>query len=106
MTIDEFLMIVGMVCVTFGIRYVLFAFSDRIELRGLLGRTLNYIPPAVLTAITLPALLLPEGEWFISLQNPYLLAGIAATAAGIVRKNLLVTIATGLLVFLAFRFLQ
>ena len=106
MKTDEVLMIAGMTLVTFGVRYFLFAFADQIELRGLLGKSLNYIPPAVLTAITLPALLLPEGEWFISMHNPYLLAGIAAAAIGIIRKNLLVTIATGLLVFFAFRFFQ
>ena len=103
---DEILMVSGMMFVTFSIRYFLFAFADRIELRGLLGRTLNYIPPAVFTAITLPALLWPDGAWFISMNNPYLLAGIMATAIGIMRKNLLVTIATGLLVFFAFRFFQ
>ena len=96
---DELMMIAGMALVTFGIRYFLFVFADRIRMDGWLGRTLEYIPPAVLTALTLPALLLPEGEWFLSVENPYLLAGIAATALGILSKNLLVTIASGLAVF-------
>jgi branched-subunit amino acid transport protein len=101
----EILLIAGMMVVTFGIRYLLFGLAGRIRLRGWLGRSLDYIPPTVLTALTLPALLLPEGEWDISFENPYLVAGLAATALGIVSKNLLVTIGSGLVVFFAYRLL-
>jgi branched-subunit amino acid transport protein len=92
-----------MALVTFGIRYLLFAVADRFQMDRLLGRALEYIPAAVLTALTLPALLLPEGEWYLSFENPYLLAGLAATVLGIISKNLLVTIASGLIVFFAGR---
>lgn len=102
---DEILLIGGMALVTFCIRYLFFAFADRISLRGWLGRSLGYIPPAVLTALTLPALLLPEGEWDLSPGNPYLVAGLAAAALGVLSKNLLVTIGSGLAVFFAFRLL-
>jgi len=102
---DEVMMVAGMALVTFGIRYFLFVFADRIRMDGWLGRTLEYIPPAVLTALTLPALLLPEGEWYVSIENPYLLAGIAATVMGALSKNLLLTIGSGLAVFFAYRLL-
>lgn len=101
----EMVLILGMMAVTFGIRYFLFGLAGRITLKGWLSRSLDYIPPAVLTALTLPALLLPKGEWFVSLENPYLVAGLAATALGIMSKNLLVTIGSGLVVFFAFRLL-
>jgi branched-subunit amino acid transport protein len=65
---------------------------------------LKFIPPAVLTAITLPAVLLPKGDWQVSFSNPYLVSAIAATAAGILTRNLLATIASGLSVFFAYRF--
>lgn len=103
MSTNEIILIAGMALVTFGIRYLFFAFADRISLRGWLARSLDYIPPAVLTALTLPALLLPEGKWFLSLDNPYLVAGIVATALGIVSKNLLITIGSGLVAFFAYR---
>jgi branched-subunit amino acid transport protein len=67
--------------------------------------SLKFIPPAVLTAITLPAVLLPQGDWQVSLSNPYLISASAATAAGILTRNLLATIAIGLSAFFGYRFL-
>jgi branched-subunit amino acid transport protein len=57
----------------------------------------------VLTAITLPAVLLPKGDWHLSLANPYLVAALLSLAAGIVTRNLLATIAIGLAAFFAHR---
>ena len=59
----------------------------------------------MLTAITLPAVLLPKGEWQVSLANPYLVAALLSLAAGILTRNLLATIAIGLAAFLAHRLL-
>ena len=53
----------------------------------------------VLIAITLPAVLLPKGDWYLSFTNPYLIAAIVTTGAGILTKNLLATIAIGLCAF-------
>jgi uncharacterized membrane protein len=50
MSSDEVSMIAGMVAVTFGIRYVLFAVADRIRLAPWIEGALKFIPPAVLTA--------------------------------------------------------
>jgi branched-subunit amino acid transport protein len=57
----------------------------------------------VLVAITLPAVLLPQGEWWISWNNPYLVAALVATVAGVLTRNLLATIAIGLVSFFAFQ---
>lgn len=105
MTANEWLLILGMMAVTFGIRYFLFALADRIKMPALMESSLQYIPPAVLTAITLPAVLLPRGEWHVSYTNPYLIAAIAATGIGALTKNLLATIAVGLFAFFGYRFL-
>ena len=104
MTANEVWMIAGMMAVTFGIRYFLFALADRIRMAPWIEGALKFIPPAVLTAITLPAVLLPKGDWQVSFSNPYLVSAIAATAAGILTRNLLATIAIGLAVFFAYRF--
>jgi branched-subunit amino acid transport protein len=101
MTAGEWGLILGMMAVTFGIRYLLFALAGRIAMPPLMEAALPYIPPAVLAAITLPAVLLPRGEWFISWTNPYLIAALVATLAGILTRNLLATIATGLIAFFA-----
>ena len=99
MTGRELLIIAGMVVVTFGIRYILFAVADRVPLPELIEASLKYVPPAVLVAITVPAVLMPNGEWELSLGNGYLVAAIVATVAGLATKNLLITIAIGLLAF-------
>ena len=61
MTATEGLMIAGMAAVTFGVRYLLFALADRIRMRPGIEASLKFIPPAVLIAIILPAVLLPQG---------------------------------------------
>ncbi|MEF8698391.1 MAG: AzlD domain-containing protein [Candidatus Accumulibacter sp. UW26] len=104
MSADEVSMIAGMVAVTFGIRYVLFAVADRIRLAPWIEGALKFIPPAVLTAITLPAVLLPKGEWYLSPANPYLVAALLSLAAGLLTRNLLATIAIGLAGFVVHRF--
>ena len=105
MTTSEWVMILGMLAVTFGIRYFLFALADRITMPPLVESALNYIPPAVLVAITVPAVLLPRGEWFVSWTNPYLVAALVTTLAGILTLNLLATIAIGLASFFVFQML-
>ena len=105
MTAGEWGLILGMMTVTFGIRYLLFALAGRIAMPPLMEAALQYIPPAVLAAITLPAVLLPRGEWFVSWTNPYLIAALVATLAGILTRNLLATIATGLAAFFALQML-
>ena len=105
MRASELLMIIGMMAVTFGIRYFLFALADRIRMAAWIEASLKFIPPAVLIAITVPAVILPKGEWHLSPSNPYLIAAIVTTAAGILTKNLLATIAIGLTAFFLYRLL-
>jgi branched-subunit amino acid transport protein len=104
MTANEGWMIAGMMVVTFGIRYFLFALADHIRMAPWIEGSLKFIPPAVLTAITLPAVMLPKGEWQVSSSNPYLVAALATAASGILTRNLLATIAVGLAAFFAHRF--
>jgi branched-subunit amino acid transport protein len=106
MTFGEWVMILGMMAVTFGIRYLLFALANRIAIPPLLEAALQYIPPAVLVAITVPAVLLPQGEWLIPWTNPYLIAALGATLAGVLTRSLLATIAIGLAAFFAFQMLS
>ena len=103
MTMNEVWMIGGMMAVTFGIRYALFAVADRIRMAPWLESALKFIPPAVLTAITVPAVLLPDGQLDVSPSNPYLVAALVTTAAGIWTRRLLATIAIGLAAFFLYR---
>jgi branched-subunit amino acid transport protein len=97
-------MIMGMTSVTFGIRYFLFALVDRIRMAPWIETSLKFIPPAVLTAITLPAVLLPNGDWHLSLSNPYLVSAAVSLVAGILTRKLLATIGIGLAAFFVHRF--
>ncbi|MBB6480997.1 AzlD domain-containing protein [Spirochaeta isovalerica] len=104
---QELFMILGMMAVTFSVRYVLLAFSGRFTLPESLERALRYVPPAVLTAIIIPSVLLPDGQWDISMGNAYLPAAVAATIAGFLfpKKVLAASIISGLVVFALFSWL-
>ncbi len=105
MTGTELVIIAGMLLVTYTIRSILLLFSHKIRLSSGVERALTYVPPAVLTAITVPAVLMPRGPVDISLANHYLLSAAAAVTAGIIfrRIALWAAIVTGLTVFVLWK---
>ncbi len=65
---------------------------------------LRYAPACALAAIIAPDMLLvSDHPLVVSLANPKLLAGVAATVFYLWRKNMLETIVFGMLVFTALR---
>jgi branched-subunit amino acid transport protein len=96
---NEFWLIFGMAIVTFVIRYPVLALSGKLRLSESFLQLLRYVPPAVLTAIVVPAVLMPEKALFLSYENTRLIGAIAALAIGLWRKNLLLTIGVGMGVF-------
>jgi len=101
---NEFLLIAGMAAVTFGIRYSMFAVAGRIEFPARLVNALKYVPPAVLTAIVVPAVLMPGGDGIsLSYTNAYLVGALVAGVIGWYSKNLLFTIVMGMAVFLGWQ---
>ena len=66
-------------------------------------RALRYVPVAVLTAIVMPELLFRQGRLVIGPQNAQLVAGIATALIAWRSKNLLLTIALGMAIFLTWR---
>ena len=99
---DTWLLILGMLTITFATRYSLFAWPD-LRFPPLVRQGLHYVPGAVLTAIVVPAMLMPEGELALRLDNAYLLAGMFTIALTAVTRNLLATIVGGLAVFFLLR---
>jgi branched-subunit amino acid transport protein len=90
-------MIAGMAMVTFAIRYLLFPLSGRIRFSDNLKRALGYVPPAVLTAIIVPATLIPDGQTLnLSWTNAYLAGAVITAVIGRLSKNLLITIVGGM----------
>lgn len=97
----EIYMVAGMALVTFGIRYILFPISGRFKFPKLFEQGLRYVPPAVLTAIIVPSVLMPNGGALnLKLSNPYLIGALAACIIGGLFKNLLLTIVSSMVVFL------
>lgn len=105
MNMSEVYLLLGMFIVTFGIRYVLFALADTIEFPPLLKRALNYVPVAVLTAIIFPAVLMPKGELYFDISNPYIIGAIVAIIVSVWRKNMLLTVVTGLIAYAVWKML-
>lgn len=70
-------------------------FSDR-EMPPLLQRALGYVPPAVLTAIIFPELLLKGGELEIGPDNLRLLAGLVAILVAWSTRRIMPTIVAGM----------
>ncbi|HVU15251.1 MAG TPA: AzlD domain-containing protein [Phototrophicaceae bacterium] len=101
---NEFVLVLGMGLVTFLIRYPTLVLIGRIPLPDRVFRALRYVPPAVLAAIIVPSVLIPDGTHIdVSISNSYLIAGIVAALISWRTKNLLATIVLGMVVFLIWR---
>ncbi|MEM7795231.1 MAG: AzlD domain-containing protein [Cyanobacteria bacterium P01_C01_bin.118] len=98
--INEIALLGGMTLVTFLIRYPVLAMSGRITLPPRLLQALNYVPPAVLVAIIVPAVLIDNNNLSLGLDNSRLIGALAALGVGLWKKNLLLTILVGMGVFL------
>lgn len=96
---NYWLIILAMGIVTFGIRLLPIVLLGRIEIPLVVQRALRFVPPAVLSAIVAPELLMPGGEFSLSLDNARLIAGVIATIVAWRTKNVLLTIAAGMIVF-------
>jgi branched-subunit amino acid transport protein len=100
---ENWLLIAGMLAITFATRYSLFAFPD-LRFPTLVRQGLHYVPTAVLTAIVVPGMLLPDGQhWQLGLDNAYFWAGLAAIAIAALTRHLLATIGGGFLLFFLLR---
>jgi branched-subunit amino acid transport protein len=82
--------------VTFAVRYPALALVGKMPLPARVSEALRYVPPAVLAAIIVPTVLMPNGPLEISLQNTRLLAGLVAAGVAWKTRNLLLTIVLGM----------
>lgn len=89
-------LIAGMGIVTYAIRLSLILLLGRLAVPPLVRRALRFVPPAVLSALIFPELLLPGGTPMFSFWNPRLLAGVLAGLVAWRSKNVLLAIAVGM----------
>ena len=74
-------------------------FNDRIR------EVLSYVPSAIFPAIIFPAIFLDSSGSFELTDNPKILAAIIATIVGILSRNILATIFSGLASYWAIIFI-
>lgn len=94
--------IVGSGLGTFAMRASFLAAAHRLaDVPTPVARVLRQIPPAVLAALVLPALVRPEGHF--DLLQPRLLAGVLAAVVAWRTANVGLTLVAGMAVVLALR---
>ena len=91
--------------ITFGMRFSLIYLFGKFEIPETLRKALHYVPPAVLSAIIFPELLIRNGALDLSLGNTRLLAGIVAIATAWFSRNTLLTILVGMAALFLFQWL-
>lgn len=96
---EIWLVIVLLTLATFIARSSFWLLGHRIALPKRVQEALRYAPACALAAIIVPDLLLNNGQMQVSFDNPRLVAGIAATAFFLVKRNMLLTIIFGMAVY-------
>ncbi len=81
---------------TFGMRLSFIYFFGRVEIPAAIRRSLRFVPPAVLSALILPELLLPGGHLDFGPGNHRWLAGLIAVLVAWRTRNTLLTILAGI----------
>jgi branched-subunit amino acid transport protein len=83
--------------ITYAIRLSFILLFGKMEVPETLRRALRFVPPAVLTAIVFPELLLVDGAVHLSFGNARLIAGLLAVFVAWRTKNVLLTILAGMI---------
>lgn len=82
--------------ITFGMRLSFIYLFGRFEIPQIVHRALRFVPPAVLSAIIFPNILMPNNQLDISLGNHRWMAGLVAVLVALWTKNTLLTILAGM----------
>ncbi len=98
MTIWLTIIIVGLLTYLTRISSIVLLGQRQIPAR--LSRALRFVPPAVLSALIFPALILSESGQTISLINERFIAGLIAAIIAWKTKNIVLTIVVGMVVLL------
>ena len=93
---NEWVLIGGMMALTFGPRYLPMALAGKFHIPPLMRQALGYVPIAVLSAIVAQTSFIREGSVDFSLDNPYLYGVVVAFTVALLAKRLFLTIFAGL----------
>ncbi len=90
---------------TFTLRFSFIYLFGKVEMPDWLRGALRFVPPSVLAALVFPALTYPNGALDLSLDNIRLLAGLGGALIAWKTRNVLWTIAVGMVLFWALQWL-
>ena len=105
MRTDIIILIIGMAAVTYATRAGSLAILKKAGVPAWLERWLKHLPVAMLTALIVPALLVPRGHLDLSLQNHHLIAGVVAALVCIRGYGVMPTMGAGLACILILKFI-
>ncbi|MDR7868786.1 MAG: AzlD domain-containing protein [Sporomusaceae bacterium] len=100
---DIVIIILGMAAVTFLTRFGAQLAFRQTGIPAWLHRWLKHVPTGILTALIVPALVLPRGVLDLTWHNPYLLAGIVAALVAWRFRNMPLTMGIGMATILLLR---
>ena len=103
MRLEIVAIILGMALITFLTRFGALAFFHRTGIPKWFERWCRHVPTGILTALIIPALLMPRGQVDLTMGNHYLLAGLAAAFAAWRFRNILLTMGAGFAVMFSLR---
>jgi len=95
--LDLWMVIIGGALATFAIRLSFIALVPPEWLPEAVRRGLRLVPPAVLSAIILPAVVAPSGQLWLAFSNDRLWAALLATLVAWRTRSTWLTIAVGML---------
>jgi len=103
---DDWILIMGMIVVTFGPRYLPIALAGKFHIPPLLQQALDFVPIAVLTAIIAQTSFVHDGKIDLALDNHYLYGLVVAGFTAWFTKHTFLTIVLGLIAYaIAFYFI-
>ncbi|MEZ4631999.1 MAG: AzlD domain-containing protein [Deinococcales bacterium] len=83
--------------ISFGLRFSFLGLLQEGDFPLIIKRLLRYVPVAVLSAFFVPAWLLYQGKFDLSMDNHRLLAGLVGLLISFISKNIVITIMSGML---------
>jgi len=102
---NVWLVIIAAGVITYAIRLSFILLFGKMNVPVVIQKALRYVPPAVLSAIVFPELLVQENRLNLSLNNARLIAGVLAALIAWRTKSILLTILVGMAALLILQFL-
>jgi branched-subunit amino acid transport protein len=93
------LLFIALAAGTFALRFSFVYLFGKVDMPDWLRRALRFVPASVLAALVFPALTYPNGALDLSMGNLRLLAGLGGALVAWKTKNILWTIAVGMVLF-------